>query len=220
MFLCYQFLLDRTKEEDFNGNFGRAILETLSLMSIKEEIFEKTHLIKVVPRFINKGDAKTQFYAKRVVANLSTAKDGKNIASVAKAPVKKEGEARSPVGTKAEARSVAGMKRAASTAAEGGVQKKAATAASKLNGTTTASKAGTIPKKAVTEAGKPVAAPAAPVKAKQVTAKPSGLFASLQSAAKKPGTSNASRAATSTGAGDRSSASTAQSAAPKSSTLR
>ena len=219
--MCYQFLLDRHKEEDYNGSLSRAILETLSLSTtLTTELLEKTHLDKVVPRFAKKGDVKTQFFAKKVTTNASAADAQKVAPAEPKKASNGVGTAGSPVGKRAEAGEVAGVKRPASTAGDGTAAKKVATVASKTNGGIVASNLTSATKKnasvdAVKGAG--AAPPATTVKAKQVTARPSGYFASLQSASKKPGTSIASRNASAGGATSASrTASTAQSTAPKS----
>ncbi|KAK5164923.1 uncharacterized protein LTR77_009588 [Saxophila tyrrhenica] len=218
MFLCYQFLLDRQKEEDFNGPLSRAILEVVSMSTtMKAETFEKVHLAKVVPRFVRRGDVKTQYFAKKIVANASAPDADNGAATDAKKVAAKVG-AGSPPGKRAEPESVAGVKRAAAAAGEGSAPKKAATVASKLNGGLTASKLNSASKKpsSSVDAAKGTApAPAAAVKAKQVTAKPSNFFASLQSASKKPNASNASRPTAGAMSGPRSVSAT-QSSAPKS----
>jgi len=220
--LCYQFLLDRHKEDDYNGPLSRAILETLSLSSsLKAETFEKTHLVKVLPRFAKNGDAKTRSYAKRITANVSAvAETDKAATGEAKKVVSKDGTAGSPTGKRAVPEPVAGIKRPASSAGDGTAAKKIATVASKLNGGMTASKLTSAAKKTTSsvDATKTAAAPpATAMKAKQVTAKPSGLFASLQSASKKPGAAATIKGATSgsTTSATRT-ASAAQATAPKS----
>lgn len=190
--------MDRSKEDDYNGPLARAILEVLGLATtIKEETFEKTHLVKIIPRYVKRGDAKTQHYAKKIASNVSAAAtDAKTTTSETKKDVSKVGGAGSPQAKRADPEPVAGVKRSASTVGDGGAQKKVAVSASKLNSAANASKVGTAARKSSTSSNitKPVApGTATTVKPKSVTAKPSGLFASLQSAAKKPGTSNASR---------------------------
>ena len=134
LFLCYQFLLDRVKNEDYNGALPRAILETISLFTtITDEKMEKTHMIKVLPRFVKKGGAKTQFYAKRITANAAAAPQDKTVDESAKKSGAKD-QVLSPAGKRAEPEPVAGVKRSASTATDGGAQKKVATAAVKANG--------------------------------------------------------------------------------------
>ncbi|KAF2485294.1 hypothetical protein BDY17DRAFT_100362 [Neohortaea acidophila] len=196
LFLCYQFLLDRAKVEDYNSALPRTILETVALFTtITQTKLENTHMVKVLPRYAKRGDAKTQFYAKRIIASAAEASAEKS----AEPGSAKDKVAGSPPSKKSEPEPVAGVKRPSSAANDGGAQKKVAIASSKSNGLSTATKLGTTAKKSTlandnTKAATTAAAVPA-VKPKQVVAKPSGLFASLQSAGKKPGTSTANRAA-------------------------
>lgn len=176
-----------------NGPLARAILETLTLTtSITEEKLEKTHLQKVLPRYSKGGDGKTKFYAKKIT-------DG--AAANSKAPA-----------TKKEPEPAAGVKRSSSTAGNASATaapKKVATTNATANGTTTTAKPATATTAKTTTTvkkpgpgstlnpSKPASSTAAPAaKAKTVTAKPSSFFSSLQSANKKPGTSNAEKATT------------------------
>ena len=193
MYLCYQFLLDRSKGDDYNSPLARAMLEMMSLFTtLTEDLLEKTHIVKVLPRYAKRGDAKTQFYAKRIASNAAAAatKD-KTAEAPAKTSAVKQTNAASPTSKRAEPEPVAGIKRSASTAGDGGAQKKVATGATKTNGLSTATKQ-TAPVKKTTATLDSIK-PAAGIKTKQVVAKPSGLFSSLQSATKKPGTSNATK---------------------------
>ncbi|KAI7563917.1 hypothetical protein KC343_g13258 [Hortaea werneckii] len=142
------------------------------------------------------GDAKTAGYAKRITANAANATKEKEKAANAP-PSKPTADAKtssaSPPQKKAEPEPVAGIKRSASTAGDGGAQKKMALGAPKPNGVSGAPKlngATTVKKSTTTgDVAKSATTSAAPAtKTKQVTAKPSNFFSTLQSA-KKPGTS-------------------------------
>ena len=197
IFLCYQFLLDRSKADDYNSPFPRVILETMTLFtSLTDAKLEKTHLVKVLPRYVKKGDAKTQFYAKRVLANATAGSREQKAEAPAKKPATKGANTPSPMSKRNEPEPVAGIKRSASTAGDGGAQKKVATTSTKTSGASAAAKQNGVVKKATpsTESTKLSTSATTGVKPKQVVAKPSGLFSSLQSAGKKPGTSNASKA--------------------------
>ena len=192
LFLCYQFLLDRNKAEDVNGQLTRAILEILTLTtSINQEKLEKTHLVKILPRYLKGGDGKTKFYTKKIIDNAATNTKDKSV--------------------KKEAEPTVGVKRSASTAGNAittAAPKKVAIGGTTPNNTpsnvkvaaTPTSKAAAGIKKpgpgSVLNPNKSASSAAVPaVKAKTVTAKPSSFFSSLQSAGKKPGTSNAERTA-------------------------
>ncbi|TKA57900.1 hypothetical protein B0A55_12977 [Friedmanniomyces simplex] len=195
VFVCYQFLLDRFKIDDVNSPLPRVILELMTLFTtLSEATLEKVHLDKVLPRYIKKGDAKTQYFAKRITANAAAAVTATKDAApqVPKSAASaKAGTAASLSAKRPDPEPVAGIKRAASNAGEGGAVKKVATMAAKTNGVAAAAKpTGVVKKPAITNAATKPAATAVPVmKTKQVTAKPSSFFSSLQSATKKPGTS-------------------------------
>ncbi|TKA30718.1 hypothetical protein B0A50_02438 [Salinomyces thailandicus] len=198
VFVCYQFLLDRFKADDLNGQLSRAIFELLAVFTTLSDVtLERTHLDKVLPRYMKMGDAKTAGYAKRITSNVVVAaKDTEKDAPAP--PAKPSTNAKSTTSAPSPQKRpgsepVAGVKRSASTVGEGGLQKKVALGAPKPSATsaTVRPNAAATGKKATmtTEAVKPAATTAAPaIKTKQVTAKPSNFFSSLQST-KKPGTS-------------------------------
>lgn len=168
--------------------------------TLTPERMEKTHLVKVLPRYLKKGDAKTKWWVNKILTSSETgkevhAKDDKKRsektngeASQAKAaPVKKVGSA-----------SVAGVKRSAAPTTEGSTQKKPTLA--KPNGTSSTSRvsnSGAV-KKPAQDTSKPAATVSAAGVRKTVVAKPSGFFTNLQTAAKKPGAPNTDKPATKT----------------------
>jgi hypothetical protein len=180
LYLCYQFLLDRFKAEDVNGPVSRLILEILSLTtSITEDKLDKTFLGKILPRYVKGGDAKTKYYAKKVVDG-ATANSKSNPA-------------------KSVAEPSTGVKRsstAAGNAAPAAPAKKAAVGAATTNGNKVIPKSLATVKKPV-DSTKPTTTTAqtATTKTKTVQAKPSGFFNGLQIVGKKPGTANSDRTA-------------------------
>ncbi|KAK5686721.1 hypothetical protein LTR17_026898 [Elasticomyces elasticus] len=195
VYVCYQFLLDRHKEEEYNGPLARVTLELMTLFTtLSNAILEKTHLDKVLQRYVKKGDAKTQYFAKRIVSNAAAAVDtvkdvtaqGNKLAAPAKA-----GNATSLPAKRPDPEPVAGIKRPASNSGEGGVVKKPATMAARANGVAAAAKpTGVVKRPATGTTAAKAALPTATItKTKQVSSKPSSFFSSLQSATKKPGTS-------------------------------
>jgi hypothetical protein len=177
LFVCYQFLLDRIKAEDMNGTLAHTIFELLIMTtSMTEAKLEKTYLGKVLDRYLKTGHAKSKFYAKKILD--ATAAASKTVS------VKKEPEA------------AAGVKRSSSVAGNAtnaAAPKKTTT----TNGTAaTSTKPAAVVKKPVSgsEALKKTTSAATVSTGKKVVAKPSGFF-SLQSASKKPGTSNAEKTA-------------------------
>jgi hypothetical protein len=124
------------------------------------------------------GDAKTKYYAKKVVEAAATNSKGKD--------------------TKPATEPSAGLKRsstAAGNAAPAAPAKKAAVGSAATNGNTAATKTLASVKKPIAPT-KSIASstPATATKTKVVQAKPSGFFAGLQSAGKKPGTTTAEKA--------------------------
>ncbi|KAF2211714.1 hypothetical protein CERZMDRAFT_98147 [Cercospora zeae-maydis SCOH1-5] len=200
VYVFYQFLRDRLVAEDVNGPLSRAILELMAACStLTREKLEKVHLEKVLPKVQKRGDAKTQFFAKKIIANAEVASKDEATSKKAEKPAgaaSSTTKADSPP-KKSNVVPVAGVKRAAAASTDGGATKKVATVASKANGATATARItgnGAIKKP---EPGKATTAATAPTK-KAVVAKPSTFFSSLQSATKKPGTSNAERNAKST----------------------
>ncbi|EMC92347.1 hypothetical protein BAUCODRAFT_78523 [Baudoinia panamericana UAMH 10762] len=194
VFVCYQFLLDRFKEDDLNGSLSRAILELMTrFTTLSDAVLEKTHLVKVLPKYARKGDAKTQHYAKRIMAAAAAvaANDAAEPTTATQHGAGKPVTVASPLGKRVDQGAVAGVKRAASSVAEGVTVKRVATVATKATASPTASNSNGVVKKTFSgaESAKTTAAAAPATKTKQVTAKPSAFFSSLQSAAKKPGTS-------------------------------
>lgn len=202
IYLCYQFLLDRLKAEDYNSLLPRTMLELMTnWTSLTEERMEKTHVDKVLVRYAKHGDAKTKWYANKILSNAAAAsKEAKENAAPtqAKKPTPAGTNAASP--TQRHAEPVAGVKRSATTTAgEGTAAKKVATAASKPNGATSTIKQNGVVRKTSATDPKSSTATSAPVtKTKTVAAKPSGIFSSL-TAAKKPGISSTNKT-TATGA--------------------
>ncbi|KAK5133744.1 hypothetical protein LTR08_007394 [Meristemomyces frigidus] len=194
VFLCYQFLLDRFKEEDLNGALTRVILELMTLFTtLDSDTLVKTHLDTVLQRYAKKGDAKTQGYAKRITASAAAASKEKVAlpVPVSTAIAGKVASAASPTSRRPDPEPVAGVKRSASNAGAGGVQKKIATGAVKPNGVSATARLNGMVKKpgSIADTAKASTTATAPAtKTKQVTAKPSAFFSSMQSA-KKPGTS-------------------------------
>ncbi|KAF2718750.1 hypothetical protein K431DRAFT_274106 [Polychaeton citri CBS 116435] len=198
IFLCYQFLIDRFKAEEMNGALARSILETMSLFTtLTEETLEKTHLVKVLPRYEKKGDAKSKFYAKKIQQNASAATKEqmkKTSATTKPSDSAPTNDVNPSVNKGAGTGQIAGAKRAASGAHVGGATKKMATGDTARPGSTQPGSNRTtvsgLKKAALSrDAAKPVAPSSTSLaaKPKTVTAKPasSGFFSGLQSASRK-----------------------------------
>nr|POE56378.1 hypothetical protein CFP56_50922 [Quercus suber] len=184
LYLCYQFLLDRWKEDDANSAIARAILDLMTVLTtVDDKKLEKTHLKKLFPKYISKADAKTQWLVKKIMATSSA--NTKAMPAASDATASATPSASSTVAQKTtDAKPLTGLKRPASHVAEGSVHKKLITGTATSGGVAT--RPGGITKKSTTasEGGKISAAGPPVLKAKTVSVKPSatGFFASLQSA--------------------------------------
>lgn len=203
LFVCYQLLLDRFKDDDFNSGVNKAILETMvNFTTLTEAKVEKTQLSKILPRYLKKGDARVQFWIKKILANMAQAtKEAASKGEQKKVETSSTSQPASPTTKRAIPDPVAGVKRAAATPGEGSAPKKTATGSGKTNIIAPNAKVnGALKKPAVaTSDAKPASASGSVAAVrKTVTARPSGYFSSLQSASKKPGTSIADRNVTTT----------------------
>lgn len=202
-YVCYQFLLDRFRNDDVNCGVVKAILETMAhFTTLTEEKSEKTQLSKILPRYLKKGDARVQFWVKKINANIAqatkeaAAKGEQKSAEVASA----QKPASSPTTKRAQPEPVAGTKRPATAQGEGSAPKKTATTSNRANIVVPTTKVNGAAKKTMPTSDSKTAPATGSVAAvrKTVTARPSGYFSSLQSASKKPGTSIADRSAPTT----------------------
>jgi len=144
--------------------------------TLTEGALDKTSVTKILPRFAKRGDKSIQALAKRITDNAAARKKKETTKLPASAANTKTVTA------------VAGVKRRGDDASLETPSKKVASSTTTGNATL-GSKSG-VPIKKVTPDAKPAA-----VAPKQVIAKPTSFFSGLQSAAKKPGTSNAAVAA-------------------------
>ncbi|QIW99996.1 hypothetical protein AMS68_005514 [Peltaster fructicola] len=189
LFLCYQFLLDRFKAEDVNGSLARSILEVMALFTtLTSDKLEKTHLVKILPRYAKAGDAKTQFYARSIVSKATAGADGK----AAQAKTTSPSKADSTAGTKRAANGAGALpptkKPTLSTIKSQANAAVANSTKKRLLGDDAAKPAA---KKVATTNGvtKGTSDDTAAVKKPTASKLTTGLFAGLSSAVKKPGTS-------------------------------
>ena len=171
----YVFLADRIKEADYTGSFVNSILElTARCVSIDSSLLEQTKMDKVLPRFVKRGDEQGKLWAQRILDNASKAKVQKGFSTEAVTSVSNttngapsDKQIRTAVVETSKPRAGAGKEHLT------GDNNKA----TKLPVT---SKTG-VPK-GESDSVKSRIIPTA--------TKPSGFFAGLQSASKKPGTSH------------------------------
>ncbi|KAL8831583.1 MAG: hypothetical protein Q9191_000792 [Dirinaria sp. TL-2023a] len=191
-----QFLIDRTKENEYTGSFVTSILELMNRwLKIDQETLEKTKLDKLLPKLMKRGDAVVQDLAHKVLekSGLTLDKavpDGKaiqpqatKISTTNKSPVEGPRSSEPGTGTK--------RPRLSDPSAAPQTKKQAGSANSVSNAPKQMSlldkrrqQAAKLDPKA---AGKPSTTPAATekVKTNHISAKPSAFFSSLQSASKK-----------------------------------
>lgn len=196
-FVCYQVLVDRFKNEDFNCGVVKAILETMvNWTTLTDDKVEKTKLSKVFPRYLKRGDARVQFMVKKILANT--------VQATKTAPVKGEQKRSetpstqtpaSPTAKRTVPEPVAGVKRPAATTGDGSAPKKTATGVGKSTIVAPNAKVNGAAKKATSTSDLKTTSTTGSVAAvrKTVTPRSSNYFSSLQSASKKPGTSIADR---------------------------
>ncbi|KAK5162404.1 hypothetical protein LTR04_003851 [Oleoguttula sp. CCFEE 6159] len=208
LFLLYQFLIDRSREGDYDGELSRVILEILSrCTTLTNQALEKTYLAKVLPKFAKRGDITTMALVKRITdaASAGTKKSAVSGKTVKPAETKtKDVKTKSPPSAATPPSTVIGVKRPRPGDAPTGQPPKRV-----ASGGVPSNPANPAPPKSAATLGKrpvPVVSTAktllsanatitAKPKAQQVVAKSPSLFSSLQSASKRPGTSNAVKAA-------------------------
>ncbi|OJD32757.1 c-x8-c-x5-c-x3-h type zinc finger protein [Diplodia corticola] len=121
LFLAYQFLADRIRENEYNDPFSKTIIELLSRSeNITMENIERTKLNTALKRYLNRGDERTKPRAEKILerAQANSKKSGPtttNGASEKKPEVKKEAdpskEIKGEPGTRSQPLAVAGVKR-------------------------------------------------------------------------------------------------------------
>lgn len=144
--------------------------------TLTDGALEKTSIAKVLPRYAKRGDKAAQTFAKRITDNAAAASRKRKETAKSPVPVIQAKDVKEPLAVKA------GVKRRVGDAPNEQPLKK-------LAGVTVSTTTKPNLKKATADVKPPVVA------AKQVIAKPTSFFSGLQSAAKKPGTSNAAVAA-------------------------
>ncbi|KAI9881522.1 MAG: hypothetical protein M1830_000085 [Pleopsidium flavum] len=198
----YQFIADRFKEGDYNGTLMIKILEVMTrCVTLDQVVLEKTKFDKVLPRLIKRGDSKVKELAQGILDNAAALakKKAELINDNRDLPVKENVSSKSHAASKLPSDRVLGLKRAKEGDKNNALpQRKAApptipgsrpSGATKTTGLFSKRHSVSTPE---TKSQVPASIPnVAKIKGNHVAAKPSGFFSSLQSASKKPGTSNA-----------------------------
>ncbi|KAL4900794.1 hypothetical protein BDW74DRAFT_90284 [Aspergillus multicolor] len=201
----YSFLLDRHQASDIDGSFTLNILKLLArFITMDEDVLQKTNVAKLLPRFVKKGTPEVKALAQTILDNAAASTKRKQENSK---PGSKEGSPAKPLVSGAPTvdgarRDIPGSKRPRDGDANGQPAPRKVVVTSNIKpGAKPSGPATNGTLKRMPEAGSenkpPGTAPAtvARPKANIVAPKPTNLFGSLTSASKKPGTSNAERAA-------------------------
>ncbi|KAL8999544.1 MAG: hypothetical protein Q9169_001632 [Polycauliona sp. 2 TL-2023] len=185
--VLYSFILDRVKETDYAGSLIAGIMELMShCVTIDQAMLERTKMDKVLPKIVKRGNDKGKAFAQAVLDNAATVSKQKSLDS--KAPkISSNGVI---VGTSTD------IKKPSIGGAVGPQVPKNVTASS--NSVSTAAKGSNLATKkpSATDSkalnkGSAAAAAVPKVKTNVVAPKATSFFSTLQSASKKPGTSNA-----------------------------
>lgn len=217
----YSFLLDRHQAADMDGEvtvnilkvshgavalvFGRGTNDYQLLArftTVDEDVLQKTNVAKLLPRLSKKGSQTVKSLSQEILDNAASSTKRKQGHETAKSPPKEEPVSRSPTSSATSSGKdrpeLAGSKRPRESESNGLPSTKRVLAAPqpKNNGIRPASTgAGAAKRPQETgQDGKGTAIASRP-KANIVAPKPTNLFGSLSTASKRPGTSNAERAA-------------------------
>lgn len=194
----YQFIADRFREGDYSGSLIASILELMTrCITLDQAVLEKTKVDKVLARITKKGSDRVKALAQKVLDNAAAnnTQKGNDTKPALIQGVKEKAGVKVQLPNSRTVDAVVGMKRQRES------ESAAVQPARKINASSAAASAknvGSITKrtqlsKTDVKAAPPSnsSTPAPKPKANHIVAKPSGFFSSLQSASKKPGTSNA-----------------------------
>lgn len=200
----YSFLLDRHQASDIDGAFTLNLLKLLArFITVDEDVLQKTNVSKLLPRFVKKGGQVARGLAQKILDNAATStkrkQENSKQTSKESSPSKSSASDATPAPADGQRLEVAGSKRPRDSEANGQPATKRVVVTSNLkNGSKSSNAPMAGPAKRPQDIGpenKSVAVAAARPKANIIAPKPTNLFGSLTSASKRPGTSNAERAA-------------------------
>lgn len=196
--MCNIFLVDRARESDFDGVLPKQILDLLSRCStVTMELLEQYKLKKTLAVFTKRGGEETKAFVRKIEDNATASSK----AQTEKAKeVKQEklsdikvAKTEAPLNRLSTPDSVTGIKRPRPT--DGSTTQQPAKRVASGSGTTVRGSP-TLQKSSPSTTTKTMTPATVAAKPKAVVpTKTTGLFAGLQSASKKPGTSNAALAA-------------------------
>ncbi|KAL8686751.1 MAG: hypothetical protein Q9218_006892 [Villophora microphyllina] len=214
--IFYNFIADRFKESDYAGSLVTSIMELMArCVTIDQAMLERTKIDKVLPRIVKRGDEQGKAFAQKVLDNaaavskqtpldsksppFSDSKDNvaKKPVTGSKAPTEVSSGARKP-----QISGEVGLQSLKKTASANAATSSVSAAANVRAGGLLSKKTSTTDNKAADKGSVPASA-AAKIKTTSVAPKTTtSFFTSLQSASKKPGTSNAALKSTKPKEGD------------------
>jgi hypothetical protein len=195
----YSFLLDRHQAADIDGEFNINLLKLLSrFVTMDEDVLNKTNVAKLLPRFVKKGGPTVRELSQKILDNAAASTKRKQDAGKPSSKESSPSKTAATDGSNAQKNDLAGLKRPregeghAQPAAKKVVVPSGAKNALKpstvsANGSSKRPQEPGQENKAIPTVSRP--------KANIIAPKPTNLFGSLSSASKRPGTSNAERAA-------------------------
>ncbi|OJJ36458.1 hypothetical protein ASPWEDRAFT_407118 [Aspergillus wentii DTO 134E9] len=197
----YSFLLDRHQESDVDGALTVNILKLLArFVTMDEDVLQKTNVAKLLPRLVKKGSQPVKELSQKVLENAAASKKRKQ--ENGKAPSKEGSPGQGIVPDTATTNGVraegVGSKRHREGEGNGLPATKRMVVTSNPKSAVKPPSIVPAGAKRPQEPGpdtKATAATASRPKANIIAPKPTNLFGSLSSASKRPGTSNAERAA-------------------------
>ncbi|KAJ5480559.1 Zinc fingerCCCH-type [Penicillium desertorum] len=186
----YSFLLDRFQAADFAGTLTINLLSLFSRFStLTEDLLQKTNLSKLLPKFLKKGGQQVKDLTQKILDNAAAStklkQDGEKSAKEESHP--KSVSADQPKGD-------TGVKRPREMDSNLQPGAKRMAVPNTVKDVNKVAPAGNGPAKGA-QSSKPNGAAALRPKANIVAPKPTSLFGTLSSASKRPGTTNADRAA-------------------------
>ncbi|KAI4272610.1 MAG: hypothetical protein L6R38_006561 [Xanthoria sp. 2 TBL-2021] len=190
--VLYSFILDRSKEADYAGTPVTSITELMShCVTIDQAMLERTKMDKVLPKIVKRGNDQGKAFAQAVLDNAAAVTKQKSLDSRASKPSdikvstgtsldNKKSSSGGVVGSQAPTKSPTATTTASSNSVLAGAK----------GGNLTAKKPSATDPKVLNKGAVP-ANTGPKVKTNVVAPKATSFFSSLQSASKKPGTSNA-----------------------------
>ncbi|KAF9251804.1 hypothetical protein DTO006G1_2591 [Penicillium roqueforti] len=186
----YSFLLDRFQAADFAGTLTINLLSLFSRFStLTEDLMQKTNLSKLLPKFLKKGGQQVKDLTQKILDNAAASTKRKHESEKS---AKEDSHPRSVLADQPKGEAGVKRPREADSNLQPGTKRMAVT--NPLKDVNKHAPASNGPVKGA-QSSKPTGAAVLRPKANIVAPKPTSLFGTLSSASKRPGTTNADRAA-------------------------